>query len=136
MKKAIELTHQKFDSSTHRTPEYLHWHRTFRREFVDLLVELGATRVMIGKPNHFDLSGFFEHHGQLWYVRIEDLRWSKDNMLIRTAAHERDYIGGINQYVSLANAEAFELGLRIILGGNSGQTTRPRPGEVSTACGQ
>lgn len=107
MAKSIESTKYEFESSSCRTPQYLAWHRLFKREFTAFLKSQGITVVKIGKPNHFDMSGFFQKDAQWWYFRIEDLRWSKDRMLVRTAAHDKDYTGGRNQYLPLHNAEAF-----------------------------
>lgn len=107
MNKAITLTQAQYESSSSHTPEYLHWHRTFKREFTKFLTENGATDIKIGKPNHFDMSGFFTVGTQPWYFRIEDLRWSKNNMLIRTCKDYRDFTGGMNQYVSLQSADQF-----------------------------
>jgi hypothetical protein len=105
MKKAIEATQAEFESASCRTPEYLSWHRLFKREFTKFLTEKGATLVQIGKPNHFDMSGFFTLGTQIWYFSISDLRWSKDQMLLRTAKHYKDYTGGNNQYVPLKRGE-------------------------------
>jgi hypothetical protein len=109
MKKALELTNQEFESSTGRTPEYLSWHRTFKKEFTKFLTEKGCTRIEIRKPNHFDMSGFFTLSTSnvitIWYFSISDVRWSKENMLIRTANSYQDYTGGRNQYISLVDNE-------------------------------
>ena len=105
MKRALQLTQQYFPSSSGRTPEYLNWHRLFKREFTKLLVSVGAVNIQIGKPNHFDMSGFFTLNGRMWWFRIEDLRWSKDNMLIRTVESYHDYTGGMNQYIPLNGSE-------------------------------
>jgi len=107
MKKAIASTQQYFESSCSRTPEYLAWHRLFKGEFTKFLTSIGATLVQIGKPNHFDMSGFFTMGTQAWYFRIEDLRWSKDKMLIRIAKSYKDYAGGMNQYASLMDETRF-----------------------------
>jgi hypothetical protein len=107
MKAAIKATKGHFESSSFRTPEYLAWHRTFKRAFTKFLESRGMTGIEISKPNHFDLSGFFKDggHDQIWYFRIEDIRWSKDRMLIRTAQHYKDYTGGRNQYVPLDGSD-------------------------------
>lgn len=108
MKKAINLTGQEFESSSGRTPQYLTWHRTFKREFTKFLQARGVTEIAIGKPNHFDMSGFFKApNGQLWYFSIGDLRGFKENMLIRTAKHNRDFTGGMNQYATLRSEQEF-----------------------------
>ena len=109
MKKALTLTHQEFESSCNKTPQYLTWHRTFKREFTNFLFGNGAVDVKIGKPNHFDMSGFFtDRSGKIWYFAVSDLRWSKDTMLIRTAKSYTDYTGGVNRYIPLENIEKFK----------------------------
>lgn len=118
MKKALFATQTHFESSSSRTPEYLSWHKLFKREFTKFLESKGMTGIEIGKPNHFDLSGFFKDgkKDQIWYFRIEDIRWSKDNMLIRTAQHYKDYTGGRNQYIPLKDgANDFEYGFHQIV---------------------
>ena len=101
MNKAIRATQQHFKSSSSRTPDYLAWHRLFKQEFTKFLTTKGASNIVIGKPNHFDMSGFFTLGNTIWYFRIEDVRWSKDLMLLRTTKHYKDYTGGMNQYVSM-----------------------------------
>ncbi len=105
MKKAIKATQQRFESSSSKTPEYLAWHRLFKREFSDFLKSKGATNVEIGKTNHFDMSGFFTLGQKIWYFRISDIRGSKDTMLIRTAKHYQDYTGVMNQHISLIQGD-------------------------------
>ena len=102
MNKALQSTQQKFESSTGKTPEYLAWHRLFKKDFSKFLTTEGAEEIKIGKPNHFDMSGFFKmKSGQIWYFRIGDVRWSKDKMLIRTAKGFNDFTGGYNQFVPM-----------------------------------
>ena len=110
MKKAITATQKHFESSSNRTPEYLAWHRLFKREFTKFLQSRTATLIEIGKPNHFDMSGFFTIGNQAWYFRIEDVRWSKRHMLIRKAKDYKDYTGGTNHYASLEDESAFATG--------------------------
>lgn len=102
MKKAIYATQQEFASSSMQTPQYLAWHKLFKREFKKYLHKLGCSDVRISRPNHFDMSGFFvAPNTQIWYFRIEDLRWSKDKMLLRTAKSFDDYHGGTNCFVPM-----------------------------------
>lgn len=116
MKRAIATTKTEFESSTGRTPEYLAWHRVFKREFTAFLISKGATAIAIGNPNHFDMSGFFTMGTQAWYFRIEDLRWSKSDMLIRTAKSYRDYTGGRNESLPLdGSAEDFDDGFNTLM---------------------
>jgi hypothetical protein len=107
MKTAIELTRRNFQTSCSKTPEYIAWHQSFRRAFIKFLQSKGVTRIDIGSPNHFDMSGFFTLGNQAWYFRIEDIRWSKNTMLVRTAKHYKDYTGGMNNFVSLADESSF-----------------------------
>lgn len=106
MKKAIKATQADFESSSSHTPEYLSWHRLFKREFSAFLTGKGASNIVVGKPNHFDMSGFFTLGNTIWYFSISDLRGFKDTMLLRTAKHYKDYSGGRNQYVCLKHDES------------------------------
>jgi len=100
MKKSLKLHAEEFESSTRKTEQYKVFHRTFKREFSLALYDIDCKDVQIGKSNHFDISGFFmAHDNQWWYFRIEDLRWWKDRMLIRTADHPQDYTGGSNTFI-------------------------------------
>lgn len=105
MKNALAETQKNFESSSSKTPEYLSWHRLFKREFTKFLGECGATKIQIGKPNHFDMSGFFTVNGRMWYFRIEDVRWSKGSMLVRIVQSYLDYHGGHNFDVSMNMGE-------------------------------
>lgn len=109
MKKAIAETQKEFESASYRTPEYLAWHRLFKREFTKFLESRGMTGIEFSKPNHFDMSGFFKDGAkdQIWYFSVGDLRGFKDAMLIRTAKHYKDYTGGMNQYVSLLQDDTY-----------------------------
>ena len=108
MKRALDLTQTEFESSCSKTPEYLAWHRLFKREFSKFLTLRGFYNVEIGRPNHFDMSGFFTAAGgKIWYFSISDLRGSKDSMLVRTAQSYKDYTGGHNRYVPLNQGEHY-----------------------------
>lgn len=117
MKKAIQATKQNFESSCGKTPEYLAWHRLFKKEFTKFLESKGMTGIDIKKPNHFDMSGFFKDGAkdQIWYFSISDLRGFKDTMLIRTADHYKDYSGGRNQFAPLDTFERFESNFNSIM---------------------
>lgn len=132
MKKALLATKQHFESSSSRTPEYLAWHRLFKKEFTLLLKNLGAVKIEIGKPNHFDMSGFFQMGtGQIWYFSISDIRWSKDSMLIRTATSFKDYTGGNNQFIALSvGSNIFANDLSFII--DSEELKMPSINEFST----
>ena len=109
MENAIRATRATFESSCERTPEYLAWHRLFKREFTNFLKGKGCGEIEISKPNHFDMFGFFRaKSGQIFYFSISDLRWCKSDMLIRTAEHYKDYTGGSNQSACLTSLADFE----------------------------
>lgn len=106
-----------FESSSQRTPQYLSFHRMFKRQFSELLKEnFPISRIEISKPNHFDVSGFFElENKNIYYFSISDLRWSKGDMLIRTAKDFKDYTGGSNNFLDLENYENFLIGLKRVV---------------------
>ena len=109
MKKSMKLIAEDFESSAYRTPQYLTFHRTFKREFTALLKPY-ISRIEFITPNHFDVAGFFEmNDGKIWYFSISDLRWSKGAMLIRTAKDFKDYTGGQNRYVNIGEDFAWNL---------------------------
>jgi len=101
MQKSLYLLSFEFESSCSRTPQYLEFHRVFKQEFKKLLKPY-TTSILIHKPNHFDISGFFKlKDGRIYYFSIGDLRWSKDSLLIGTAEHFKDYTGGSNTFIGL-----------------------------------
>jgi hypothetical protein len=110
MKHVIELTKQEFESSSQKTPEYLAWLKLFKKEFTQFLMDkylIDKSDILIGKPNHFDVSGFFKYFNQYVYFSISDLRWSKNEMLIRTAKDTKDYTGGTNNCADFTDYDKF-----------------------------
>lgn len=84
LSKSLYLLGFDFESSCARTPQYLEFHRIFKKEFIDLLMP-HCKNMLFHKPNHFDVNGFFElDDGRIYYFSISDLRWSKGSLLIRT----------------------------------------------------
>ena len=103
MKETIKQLKQEFISSGEKTQQYLNFHRLFKKEFKKLLNSY-CKEILISKPNHFDISGFFKlNDDKIYYFSISDLRWSKDTMLIRTAKDFKDYTGGSNNFIKLDN---------------------------------
>ena len=98
--KVIYLLNCEFESSSQRTPEYLKAHRTFKREFSKILKPI-CKEILISKPNHFDITGFFKlNDDRIYYFSIGDLRNDK-TFLIRIAEDFKDYTGGSNNFLSL-----------------------------------
>lgn len=112
----FSLLQTEFESSSERTPEYLQFHRLFKREFTKLLKqEFSISKIEIFKPNHFDAGGFFQlTNGNIYYFHIDDLRWDK-TFLIRTAESFQDYSGGSNDYCNTEDYESFLTELRRIV---------------------
>ena len=101
MDKSLFLLKREFVSSCGTTPEYLQFHRTFKRE-IKAILKPYCEKVEIGKPNHFDLTGFIQlKDNRIYYISVGDIRWSKENMLIRTAESFKDYTGGSNNAIGL-----------------------------------
>ena len=102
LKNSIKLLNEKFESSCSRTPQYLKAHKTFKGEFTKLLKPL-TKEILISKPNHFDITGFFKlNDDRIYYFSIGDLRFNK-TFLIRIAKDFKDYTGGSNNFLSLNN---------------------------------
>lgn len=52
--------------------------------------------------NHYCLSGFFKLEEQFYYFSMSDIRnTDSSTLLIRTAAHVKDYYGGPNTFVNV-----------------------------------
>lgn len=101
MEQTLKAIKQEFISSSERTGQYLNFHKLFKGEFKKLLKPY-CKEILIHKPNHFDISGFFKlNNEEIYYFSISDLRCSKDNMLIRTAKDFKDYTGGSNDFIPL-----------------------------------
>ncbi len=102
MIKTISQLKRGFESSCYKTPEFSAFCRTFKSEFKKVLAELGCTDLECHN-GHFDISGFFNSpNGQIWYFRLDDVRWMGEiKLLVRTAQHRRDFRGGRNNNLSL-----------------------------------
>ena len=75
---------------------------------LDIASNIGANLVSFNK-NHYTFSAFMEKGGKFAYISISDVRhfkneW-KDNILVRSAEHERDFSGGRNTFTNLLKLE-------------------------------
>jgi len=101
MKKSLCLLGFEFESSSGRTPQYLKFHRVFKRELTNLL-KPHTQKIEISKPNHFDVKGFFQmNDGKIFYFSLGDLRRDKNKILIRSAKNFKDYTGEIYNNINL-----------------------------------
>lgn len=65
------------------------------------LRSLGATSSKL-KVNHVDISGFVQFADKFTYLSLSNIGWGEcDNVLIRTAKHNKDYSGGSNNWIDL-----------------------------------
>lgn len=112
----FSLLNTEFESSSQRTPEYLTFHRLFKKEFSKFLRDtFDINKIEISKPNHFDATGFFSlKNGKIFYFNIGDLRWNK-TFLIRTANNFQDYTGGMNNMLDTQDFENFQVGLKRVV---------------------
>lgn len=101
MSKSLYLLGFEFESSSQRTPQYLEFHKVFKRELTNLL-QPHIQKIEFSKPNHFDATSFFQmKDGRIFYFSLSDLRWFKDSLMIRTAKDFKDYTGGTNHNIKL-----------------------------------
>jgi len=99
--KSLYLLSFEFESSCGRTPQYLEFYKVFKKEFGNVLKPY-ISKIEFSKPNHFDVTGFFElNDKRVYYFSIGDLRWDKGSILIRTATSFKDYTGGRDEDVEL-----------------------------------
>ena len=95
-----------FESSCSLTPEFAEFRRDIKKHIkksigpeLELIMPFGSL--------HFAFSGFIKNKktGKLVYFSSDDVRGGRDgwynNLLIRTAEHEKDYTGGSNDWVRL-----------------------------------
>ena len=94
-----------FESSSELTPEFATFARAFKKHIISNAAN--EFELVNWSRGHFDVSGFLKNkaNGKLVYFSTCDVRqfpdaWYND-VLIRTAQHDRDYTGGSNCYASL-----------------------------------
>ena len=93
-----------FQSSSSLTPEF----SLFARQYKSALQkELKGYVLESWSRGHFEVSAFFKNidTGKMVYISCSDVRHWQDcwynNILIRTAEHNKDYTGGSNNYATL-----------------------------------
>ena len=94
-----------FESSCYKTPEF----KSFARKYKNAIKKaLGPDYEIIDwLTGHFFTSAFIKKNttGKLIYISCSDVRYFRNqwynNILIRTAAHNKDYTGGYNHYTTL-----------------------------------
>lgn len=115
-KELMDWKGNSFESSSSRTPEFSAFAGMFRSHIKWQAKENGL-EVVNFSTGHFYCSGFFKNKitGKFAYFSISDVRHFKDSwindVLLRTADHEKDYTGGRNQSTDIQTIgqEAFEI---------------------------
>ncbi len=115
-KKLLDWKSNSFESSCYKTPEFMAFVRMFRQHIKKQAKENGLD-VISFSTGHFYCSGFFKNKntGKFAYFSISDVRYFQDSwiddVLLRTAEHEKDYAGGRNQSVNIQDIgrEALEI---------------------------
>ena len=93
-----------FESSSSLTPEFSQFSKDIKKELSKLMV---GYEMLSYSRGHFEVSMFFKNieTNKLVYISCSDIRFWPDewfnNLLIRTATHNKDYTGGSNNYTSL-----------------------------------
>ena len=105
-KKLEDWRGNSFESSSCRTPEFAAFARAFRAH-ITKKAKLNNLQLVNVSTGHFYLCGFFlnPRSGKYAYFSISDVRHFPDswwnNVLIRTAQHDKDWTGGSNRYTAL-----------------------------------
>jgi len=104
MEKTFNLLKEEFISSSTKTKQYLDFHKTFKKEFTNFLKLNNCNNIQIASPNHFDISGFFTtENNNIFYFSVEDLRWKRNEILVRLTKSYKDYTGRHNNFFSLSD---------------------------------
>ena len=103
MQKSLALLTRGFESSSGKTPEFLAFARTFKRELTDALRSAVNAENVTFNVGHFYVSGFFTVNGQAWYFATGDVRGMTQSygLLLRTARDYRDFTGGANNNIPM-----------------------------------
>ena len=90
-----------FESSCYKTEDFKAFARDLKRYITKELPH--PMKIVEWNVGHFYVSGFIQKSEQYVYFSIRDVRYCNwyDNVLIRTAAHDKDYTGGWNNYTSI-----------------------------------
>lgn len=115
MKNTILLLKRDFESSCGLTPEFAHFYKTFKKEFTEELMSVGAGDIQMSR-GHFYVSGFFTKDGQPYFFCLPDVRWesykTSHQLLYRKVKDYKDFTGEYNQYVTIEPGMAMRMNWR------------------------
>lgn len=93
-----------FESSSVATEEFINFFKDLKKYINNNLPE-DMTLVNF-KRGHFHCSGFVKKDDKYVYISFSDVRFNQDkwlnDILIRTAEHDKDWTGGCNGYTTLS----------------------------------
>lgn len=114
MNKILTLLKGGFESASYKTPEFASFSRKFKNALKKELASIGA-EITSYNSGHFYVSGFFRKESRCYYFSLSDVRGAEyareHRMLYRTARDEKDFTGGGNQYVDIADGMAEKMRL-------------------------
>ncbi|HZK27070.1 MAG TPA: hypothetical protein VFD00_06000 [Thermoclostridium sp.] len=90
-----------FESSCYKTEDFKAFARDLKKYINKNLPP--SSKLVNWSVGHFYVSGFIQKSEQYVYFSLRDVRgydWY-DNVLIRTAAHDKDYTGGRNNFTNI-----------------------------------
>ena len=94
-----------FESSSVATEEWNAFAKDFKKHIKSQLPD--GSELLDFHKMHFEVSGFVKRGEKYVYFSISDVRHFRDewhnNMLIRTAEHDKDYTGGSNGFTTLTD---------------------------------
>lgn len=126
MKRILSLLALRFVSSSGKTPEFLSFARKFKIAFDNEIDKYNGLLIEY-YVGHFYVSGFFKlATGQLIYFSLPDVRTWQNNrpdtfygsMLWRTVKNIKDFTGGKNRKVAIADGMVYAIENQITMDEN------------------
>lgn len=96
-----------FSSGSYAGEDFQKFSRQFKLFLKDIMKDMGGIVLSYNK-NHYDVSAFVQRSdSRIIYLSLWDVRWWFNRILVRTAAHEKDYRGGHNNTTSVEELAHF-----------------------------
>jgi len=116
IKRIEDWKNVEFQSSSGLTEEFAAFAKMYRT-YINKMAKKEGLQLVSWNRGHFYCSGFLKNAntGKLAYFSCSDVRFLSrewlNNILIRTAQHDKDYTGGQNNFCSLDNMAKSALNL-------------------------
>lgn len=98
-----------FSNGASTGKDYREFESFYRKYLNEIAKEIGA-EVIKFISGHYYFSTFIKRNDSVIYLSISDVRYSvnewRDNILVRKAKDELDYVGGRNTYTDLINLKS------------------------------